>query len=69
MTGGGPDARALAAKVSDAWIHFARKGDPNHPGIPHWTPFSGETVPTMMFNNDTVAVNNPDGQEQKSIAG
>jgi para-nitrobenzyl esterase len=69
MTGGGPDARALAAKVSDAWIHFARTGDPNHPGIPHWTPFSGETVPTMMFNNDTVAVNNPDGQEQKSIAG
>lgn len=68
MTGGGADARALAEKVSDAWIHFARTGDPNHPGIPHWAAFSSETVPTMIFDNDTVAVNNPDGMEQRSIA-
>jgi para-nitrobenzyl esterase len=68
MTGGGPDARALAAKVSDAWIHFARTGDPSHPGIPKWTPFSPETVPTMIFDNRTELVNNPDGGEQKSIA-
>ena len=27
-------SRELAAKVSDAWINFARKGDPNHPGLP-----------------------------------
>jgi para-nitrobenzyl esterase len=68
MTGGGPDARALAGKVSDAWIHFARTGDPSHPGIPKWTPFSPETVPTMIFDNRTELVNNPDGGEQKSIA-
>lgn len=68
MTGGGPGARALAAKVSDAWIHFARTGDPSHPGIPKWTAFSPETVPTMIFNNKTELVNNPDGGEQKSIA-
>ena len=67
MTGGGEDARALAAKVSDAWIHFARTGDPSHPGIPKWTPFSAETVPTMIFDNKTELVNNPDGGEQKSI--
>jgi para-nitrobenzyl esterase len=68
MTGGGPDARALAAKVSDAWIHFARSGDPSHPGIPKWTAFSPETVPTMIFDNKTVLANSPDGAEQKSIA-
>ena len=68
MTGGGADARSLAAKVSDAWIHFARTGDPSHPGIPKWTPFSAETVPTMIFDNKTELVNNPDGEEQKSIA-
>jgi para-nitrobenzyl esterase len=68
MTGGGADARALAAKVSDAWIHFARTGDPSHPGIPKWTPFSAETVPTMVFDNKTELVNNPDAGEQKSIA-
>jgi para-nitrobenzyl esterase len=68
MTGGGPDALALEARVSDAWIHFARTGNPTHPGIPTWTPFSPDTVPTMIFDNHTELVNNPDGAEQRSIA-
>jgi len=32
-TGGGPEARALAATVSEAWIRFARTGNPNHAGL------------------------------------
>ncbi len=68
MTGGGPDARALAAKVSEAWIHFARTGNPNHPGIPHWTEFHPDSVPTMIFDNKTEAVDFPDRGEQASIA-
>jgi para-nitrobenzyl esterase len=68
MTGGGADARALAAKVSEAWIHFARTGNPNHPGIPRWPEFRPDTVPTIVFDNDTEVVNNPDGGEQASIA-
>ena len=68
MTGGGPDARALATKVSGAWIQFARTGNPNHPGIPHWTEFAKDTVPTMIFDNKPEAINNPDGGEQASIA-
>jgi para-nitrobenzyl esterase len=68
MTGGGPDARALAAKVSESWIHFARTGNPNHPGIPHWAEFSPDSVPTIVFDNDTEVVNSPDGGEQASIA-
>ena len=68
MTGGGADARALASKVSEAWIHFARTGNPSHAGIPKWTEFSAETVPTMIFDNKTELVLNPDGGEQKSIA-
>jgi para-nitrobenzyl esterase len=68
MTGGGPDARELGAKVSEAWIHFARTGKPDHPGIPTWTEFSPATVPTMIFDTKTELVLNPDGREQKSIA-
>jgi para-nitrobenzyl esterase len=68
MTGGGVDARALAAKVSEAWIHFARAGNPNHPGIPHWAEFTPDSVPTIIFDNNTEVVNNPDGGEQASIA-
>ena len=68
MTGGGENARALGAKVSDAWIHFARTGDPSHPGIPRWAAFSAETVPTMIFDNKVEMALNPDGGEQESIA-
>jgi para-nitrobenzyl esterase len=67
MTGGGADARALAEIVSDAWIHFARSGNPNHPKMPHWTAFSAEQVPTMIFDNRTQLINHPDGGEQRSI--
>ena len=54
MTGNGPAARALAARMSEAWIHFARTGDPNHPGIPHWKPFDPSTKGTMVFDNECI---------------
>ncbi len=51
LTGGGPEAMALADKVSDAWIAFARTGDPNTPKLPHWPPFNPTDRPTMVINN------------------
>jgi para-nitrobenzyl esterase len=68
MTGGGADARALASIMSDAWIHFARTGNPNHPHMPQWDAFSPNRKQTMMFDNKTVQVNGPDAAEQDSIA-
>ncbi len=68
MTGGGVEARALAGKMCDAWIRFARTGDPNHPQLPHWPAFSAETVPTMIFDHPPRVEMNPDGAEQRSVA-
>jgi len=51
MTGGGPRARALEATIADAWIAFARGGNPNHRGIPGWSPYSAETPATMIFDD------------------
>jgi para-nitrobenzyl esterase len=68
MTGGGGEARALGAKMSDAWIAFARSGNPNHGGIPHWPQFSVQNVPTMIFDTTISLINDPDGEEQRSIA-
>jgi para-nitrobenzyl esterase len=65
MTGGGPRARALAAKVSDAWINFARNGDPNHPGLPKWQAFDAERVQTMILDDRCELRNDPDGPERR----
>ncbi|HEX4643785.1 MAG TPA: carboxylesterase/lipase family protein [Candidatus Acidoferrales bacterium] len=59
MTGGGADAMALADKVSDAWIAFARSGDPNTPKLPHWPAFDAKDRATMVINNVSKVVNDP----------
>jgi para-nitrobenzyl esterase len=59
LTGGGSDAMALADKVSDAWIAFARTGNPNTPKLPHWPAFNPTDRPTMVFNNVSKVVNDP----------
>ena len=51
MTGGGREAHILADKVSQAWINFARYGDPNHSGLPKWEPYTEENGTTMFFDN------------------
>ena len=67
MTGNGPEAQSLADKVSAAWVNFARKGDPNHSGLPQWPKFTADKCPTMIFNNQCEAKDNPDTTERKAI--
>ena len=50
MTGGGQGAHELAAKVSQAWINFAKTGNPNHSGLPEWPAYNSADTPTMHFD-------------------
>jgi para-nitrobenzyl esterase len=59
LTGGGADAMALADKVSDAWIAFARSGNPNTPKLPHWPALNAQERPTMVIDNVSKMVNDP----------
>lgn len=67
MTGNGTAARELAAKMSEAWIHFARAGDPNHSGLPYWKAYDPATNGTMVFDNECAFQEHLDDETQKLI--
>jgi para-nitrobenzyl esterase len=54
MTGGMKEAYVLAEKMSQAWINFARNGNPNHKGLPIWSAFNAQNTATMFFDNQCV---------------
>ena len=67
LTGGGPEATALADKVSDAWIAFARTGSPDTPKLPAWTKYNAKDRPTMVFNTQSAIVNDPIREQRLAI--
>jgi para-nitrobenzyl esterase len=69
MTGGGPDARRLGERMSDAWIAFARKGNPNHAGLPQWPAFTKDGGALMVFDNKCEVQMNPDGAARRTVFG
>ena len=60
MTGGGAQAETLAGRMSDAWIAFARTGNPNTPSLPHWPAYTPDQRATMFFDNDCEVRNGHD---------
>ncbi|AJP72499.1 carboxylesterase/lipase family protein [Sphingomonas hengshuiensis] len=67
MTGNGPRAHALAATIADAWIRFARTGDPNHPGMAAWSPYTAAAPATMVFDDSPRQVVAIDRDELASL--
>jgi para-nitrobenzyl esterase len=65
----GPGAHAVAARLSEAFIAFARSGDPHHAGLPAWTPYSLADRQTMVFDVETRLENDPRGAERRFFAG
>jgi carboxylesterase type B len=50
FTGKGPEARALAARIQDAWIAFARTGRPGHPDLGDWPAYDAAGRRTMILD-------------------
>jgi para-nitrobenzyl esterase len=64
FTGTGADADRLSQRMMDAWIAFAKTGDPSHPGIGKWPAYSSGTRPTMIFGAECGVRNAPFEEER-----
>lgn len=64
MSGTGESQQALADVMSEAWLAFARTGNPNHPGLPDWPQYQTDDRATMIFDTTPAVVNDPRRQER-----
>lgn len=69
MTGERPDRHELAAIMSKTWATFARNGDPNAEGLPHWPAFDAGDRCTMVFDTPPRAENDPRREEREVWKG
>lgn len=65
LTGSGPDADQLAGRMMDAWIAFARTGDPSHDGIGRWPAYDPLDRSTMIFGRDCGTRSAPFEEERR----
>lgn len=57
-----PARQQLADTMSEAWLAFARSGDPNHARMSPWPAYTLPDRPTMIFGRgDSAVVNDPSG--------
>ncbi len=47
----------LSGKMMDAWIAFARTGNPNHDALPEWAAYDSEARATMFLGDECKLVN------------
>jgi para-nitrobenzyl esterase len=55
----------LADRMSEAWLAFARHGDPNHAGLDHWPAYDVESRPTMLFGRESCEVTDDPGAAER----
>ena len=65
ITGDGKGARAMAAIMSEAFIAFAKTGNPKNRHLPLWTPYTLPDRQTMLFNLPPRLENDPRGEQRR----
>ena len=67
------DGQALAARireelserVRDAWVRFARTGNPGHPGLPFWPAYDATSRATMLLGRECTLEERPREAERR----
>ena len=66
FAGAGPAAEKLAAQMQDAWLAFARSGDPSCESAGTWEGYTEARRPTMVFGANTKLEDAPRDQERRA---
>jgi para-nitrobenzyl esterase len=65
LVGAGEAAERLSSVMQEAWVAFARTGDPSHPGLGPWLPYHPEARPTQLLGARCELVNAPLEEERR----
>ena len=57
MSGIGPEQQRIADLMSEAWIAFARTGNPNNKLLPNWPAYDATKRASMVFAPQPKVVN------------
>jgi para-nitrobenzyl esterase len=69
FTGTGPERAAIARRMHDAWIAFARDGAPGHAGIPEWPRYDTERRATMRIDETWEVLDDPKSETRRLWEG
>lgn len=65
LTGDAPERAVLAERMHDAWIAFARGGDPGTPALPTWPAYDTGRRATMIFDVTCRVEDDPQAAERR----
>jgi len=60
FAGSGPEAAALQDRVMDAWLGFARSGEPGYADLPGWAPYDAQRRSAMALGRRCQPIRVPD---------
>ena len=66
--GGSERSRRMAARMSDAFVAFARTGNPNIRGLPAWERYELPRRQTMLLDDESRLADDPRGAERRLFA-
>jgi para-nitrobenzyl esterase len=69
LIGGGADRAPLSRAMQDAWIAFARGGDPSHAALAAWPRWDRERQRTMIFDAECRVEDDPYSEERLAWGG
>ncbi len=69
FVGRGEEPQVLAEQMSQAWLAFARTGEPNAVALPDWPAYEPRRRATMIFNLESAVVDDPMAEVREILQG